>query len=209
VFTGIVKETGILENIVKKGRGSEITVKCKKILKEIKLGDSISVDGVCLTVSSFTKYSFSAYASEETLKRTALNSLKKGCYVNLEPALKPGDFLGGHFVQGHIEGIGRIVSVERKGDEAEVKMKIPEELLKNVIPKGSIAISGVSLTVSRIEGDIITVFLVPQTLKSTNLNNLGKDAPVNIETDIICRTVVSFLEKKDNLSIKKLIEEGY
>lgn len=209
MFTGIIKEVGVVWKIEEKGRGREIKIKCKDILNNLNLGDSVCVDGVCLTVSSYSKDSFSAYASEETLKRTTLSSVKRGHLVNLEPSLKLTDSLGGHFVQGHIEGVGKIVSVLKKIDEIGLKIKIPKELAKNVVKKGSIAISGVSLTVSEIKDDIITVFLIPQTLSSTNLKNFNKNSLVNIETDIICRTVISFLEKKGNLSIRKLIEEGY
>lgn len=209
MFTGIIKEVGTIDKIEKAKQGIKISVKCQKILQGLNLGDSISVDGVCLTASSISKNSFSAYAGEETIRKTTLSQLKKGALVNLEPALKPQDPIGGHFVQGHIEGIGKVVDISKKGDEIHLKIKIPKELLKNVIEKGSIAVSGVSLTVSAIKSDVVDIFLIPFTLNSTNLKNLEKDSPVNIETDILCRTVVSFLEKKEGLTIKDLIDKGY
>ena len=209
MFTGIIKEVGTIEKIEKTGQGIKISVKCQKILNDLTLGDSVSVDGVCLTASLISKSSFSVYASEETIKKTTLAQLRKGAFVNLEPALKAQDPIGGHFVQGHIEGVGKVVSISKKGDEIHIKIKIPKELSKNVIKKGSIAVSGVSLTVSSFKNDTVDIFLIPFTLNSTNLKNLKKDSPVNIETDILCRTVVSFLENKRELKIEDLIDEGY
>jgi len=209
MFTGIIKEVGTIDKIEKAKQGIKISIKCQKVLEGLNLGDSVSVDGVCLTASAISKNSFSVYASEETIKKTTLAKLRKGALVNLEPALKAQDPIGGHFVQGHIEGIGRVLSISKKGEEIHLKIKIPKELLKNVIEKGSIAVSGVSLTVSAIKSDVVDIFLIPFTLNSTNLKNLEKDSPVNIETDILCRTVVSFLEKREGLTIKDLIDKGY
>lgn len=209
MFTGIIKEVGVIDKIEKTKRGVNLTIKCKKVLEGLNLGDSVSIDGVCLTVSSIFKYSFSAYAGEETLNKTTLANIHRGEEVNLEPALKPQDSIGGHFVQGHIEGLGKVVSVEKRGDEILLQIKIPKEIKKSIIKKGSIAVSGVSLTVSEIKGDVIKIFLVPFTLNSTNLRKLKKGSFVNIETDIICRTVVSLIENKEKIDIKKLIEEGY
>ncbi|MFB3850661.1 MAG: riboflavin synthase [Acidobacteriota bacterium] len=209
MFTGIIKEVGTIDKIEKAKQGIKISIKCQKVLEGLNLGDSVSVDGVCLTASAISKNSFSVYASEETIKKTTLAKLRKGALVNLEPALKAQDPIGGHFVQGHIEGIGRVLSISKKGEEIHLKIKIPKELLKNVIEKGSIAVSGVSLTVSAIKSDVVDIFLIPFTLNSTNLKNLEKDSPVNIETDILCRTVVSFLEKREGLTIKDIIDEGY
>lgn len=209
MFTGIIKEVGTIDKIEKAKQGIKISIKCQKVLEALNLGDSVSVDGVCLTASAISKNSFSVYASEETIKKTTLAKLRKGAFVNLEPALKAQDPIGGHFVQGHIEGIGKVLSISKKGEEIHLKIKIPKELLKNVIEKGSIAVSGVSLTVSAIKSDVVDIFLIPFTLNSTNLKNLEKDSPVNIETDILCRTVVSFLEKREGLTIKDLIDKGY
>lgn len=209
MFTGIIKEVGTIDKIEKAKQGIKISVKCQQVLQGLNLGDSVSVDGVCLTASAISKNFFSVYASEETIKKTTLAHLRKGTLVNLEPALKAQDPIGGHFVQGHIEGIGKVLSISKKGEEIHLKIKIPKELLKNVIEKGSIAVSGVSLTVSAIKSDVIDIFLIPFTLNSTNLKNLEKDSPVNIETDILCRTVVSFLEKREGLTIKNLLDEGY
>lgn len=209
MFTGIIKEVGFIEKIEKAKRGINLTIKCEKVLKGLNLGDSVSIDGVCLTVSSISKDSFSAYAGEETLKKTTLARIHRGEEVNLEPALKPEDSLGGHFVQGHTEGLGKVVSVTKRGDEVLIQIKIPKEILKSVIKKGSIAVSGVSLTVSEIKDDVIEIFLVPFTLNSTNLKKLKKGSVVNIETDIICRTVISLLENEKEISKNKLIEEGY
>lgn len=209
MFTGIIKEIGTIEKIERAGKGIKILVRCQKILNNLSLGDSVSVDGVCLTVSSISKTSFFVYAGEETIKKTTLGQLKKGTFVNLETALKPQDPVGGHFVQGHIEGIGKVVSVSKKGEETHLKIKIPKELSKSVIKKGSIAVSGVSLTVSSLENDTVEIFLIPFTLNSTNLKYLKKNSLVNIETDILCRTVVSFLQNKRGLKIENLIDEGY
>lgn len=209
MFTGIVKEIGKIRDIPSRKSGISLSVNSPVTCKEIKEGDSILVDGVCLTAEKIDNDGFSAYASSETLKKTTLKYLSRGNEVNVEPSLKAGEPVGGHIVQGHVEGIGETLFLKRKGEEALFKVEIPSELARYVAEKGSIAISGVSLTVSKIEGYSIEMVVVPFTLNATTLKNLKTGNPVNIETDIVARQVVSYLEKKEKLTLEKLVDEGF
>lgn len=209
MFTGIIKEIGTIENIKSINKGKEIKVRCKDTLSNLKCGDSVAVDGVCLTVTEIKKDHFLAYTSSETLNVTTLKYLKKGDEVNLEPALKPLDTISGHFVQGHIEGVGEVVSVTKKRGDIFLKVKIPNNLMDFIVLKGSIALSGLSLTVSTIENDVIGIVLIPFTLKRTTFKNIKKGTLLNIETDILIKSIKNLLEKEKNITLAKLIEEGY
>lgn len=209
MFTGIVKELGIVKEVKENGEGKIFKIECKKSLNGIKLGMSIALDGVCLTVTEFDNSSFSSYASSQTIGLTTLSTLKKGDFVNLEPALKADDTFSGHFVQGHIEGVGKVVSLNKNKNDHLLKIRVPKNLMECVVEKGSIAISGVSLTVSEIQGDVLSIVLIPFTLKNTTLLKLKRGNSVNIETDILVRSVQSLLKKQSNLTIEKLIEEDF
>jgi riboflavin synthase len=209
MFTGIIKEIGKIRAVVRRESGMEISVSAPSISPGLALGDSVSVDGVCLTVESFSKEGFRAYASAETTKSSTMKLIRKGAEVNLEPSVKAGEPMGGHIVQGHVEGLGEVVSFELKRGEGLLKIKIPGPLMETLAEKGSIALSGVSLTVSAISGTTISVIVIPYTLKTTTLKNLNGSSFVNIETDIVARQVVSYLRKKKSLTLQKLVKEGF
>jgi len=209
MFTGLIREKGRINSLKKKKAGLGIAVAAPVIRQGLNIGDSIAVDGVCLTVEELHPEGFEAYVSSETVAKSTLCSAKPGQQVNIEPSLKVGDQLGGHFVQGHAEGVGTVVSLEKKGEEAFLKVRLPESLMPAVAEKGSIAVSGVSLTVAEIKGNVITTAVVPHTLRSTTLADLKRSSRVNIETDIIARQVVSFLKKHKSLTVRKLQDEGF
>lgn len=186
MFTGIVEETGVIKSF----DGYNLTVQCSKILDGMKLGDSISVNGCCQTVVKFDKNSFSVNLSDETI--SLVKEFKSGDYVNLERALMPTSRLGGHIVQGHIDGKATYLG--------NFRFKLPKELAKYVVYKGSICIDGVSLTVSDINDDIFEVALIEHTLKNTTLQYLKPNDFVNIETDILGRYVEKFLSRDNNVS---------
>lgn len=184
MFTGIVEETGVLESI----KGSVITVRCKKVLENTKLGDSIAINGCCQTVVKLTAETFSADVSDETFKITNFKTLKKGDIVNLERALTPTSRLGGHIVQGHIDCTAKYLG----------NMKFQVENSKYIVYKGAITVNGVSLTVSGLDGNIFSVAIIPHTVENTNLKHLKTGDLVNIETDILGRYVEKFLSISHN-----------
>lgn len=197
MFTGIVEEIGLIKNF----DGHKLTVECSKVLENTQIGDSIAINGCCQTVTAMTTNSFMADVSQETLNITkGFNSTEK---VNLERALTPQCRMGGHIVQGHIDGTAKYLGNSR--------FEIPQELSKYVVYKGSIAIDGVSLTVSKIEGNIFEVALIPHTLENTTLQYLKSGDFVNIETDILGRYVEKFLSTQNNSNITEnfLKENGF
>ncbi|WP_250160114.1 riboflavin synthase [Caloranaerobacter azorensis] len=161
MFTGLVEEVGIVKSILKGTKSVKIVIKAKKVLEDIKIGDSISTNGVCLTVTDFTDDTFSVDVMPETMKRSNLKNLVPGSKVNLERALRLGDRLGGHLVSGHIDGTGKILSFDKEDNAVWVTIKPPEELLKYIIYKGSIAIDGISLTVAYIDNKVFKVSIIP------------------------------------------------
>lgn len=197
MFTGIVEEIGSIKDF----DGKNLTVECSKVLENIQIGDSISVDGCCQTVVSFGKNYFCTNLSEETLK--LVKGFKSAQKVNLERALTPQTRMGGHIVQGHIDGVAKYLGNSR--------FEIPKELAKYVVYKGSISINGVSLTIAKVEGNIFTVAIIPHTLENTNLKDLKTGDFVNIETDILGRYVEKFLSSHNNTSITEdfLRENGF
>lgn len=209
MFTGLIREIGRIRSLNKRKAGLGITVAAPETRNGLKIGDSVAVDGVCLTVEQLNPDGFDGYVSSETAARSTLGSARAGQQVNIEPSLKIGDQLGGHFVQGHAEGVGTVVSLENKGEEAFLKVRLPESLMSAVAEKGSIAVSGVSLTVAEIKGNVITTAVVPHTLETTTLKEMKRSSRVNIETDIIARQVLSFLKKQRSLTVRKLEDEGF
>ena len=196
MFTGIVEEIGLIKSF----DGHKLVVECSKVLDGTKIGDSIAINGCCQTVVSFSANSFSADVSRETLNVTI--GFKAGEKVNLERALTPQTRMGGHIVQGHIDGCAKYLGNSR--------FELPKELLKYVVYKGSIAIDGVSLTVSKTDGTSFEVALIPHTLENTTLKYLKLGDLVNIETDILGRYVENFLSAKDNdITVDFLRENGF
>lgn len=212
MFTGIVEEIGIVKSLEFKANGAKIVIGCQRVIEDVKIGDSIAIDGVCQTVIAFNSSEFSAEISDETLKVTTLGNLKSGNTVNLERALTLSSRLGGHIVSGHVDCKGKFINTEKLSDFYNLQFEIPEEQEKYVVYKGSITINGVSLTVANIVDNIVSVAIIPHTYNNTSLKDLKLGQDVNIETDILGKYVEKFLSAKDNkkgISMNFLQENGF
>jgi riboflavin synthase len=191
MFTGLVREVGTVASM----EDGRLVVDAPATAQGVQLGDSIAIDGVCLTVVACDDSSLSFDAVPETLARTALGTLDQGSRVNLEPALRAGDALGGHYVQGHVDGVGAVRSVEPEGEGNRVRFDAPAELLKYIVEKGSIAVQGTSLTVAAVDETGFEVALIPHTLQETTLGELEPEQPVNLETDVLAKYVEKLLPR--------------
>lgn len=215
MFTGIVEETGYVKSFKKQSDGALLTVGCRKILDGTKTGDSICTNGVCLTVSEIFKDGFSAMLSNETLEVSDFSDVKPNDKLNLERALRLQDRLGGHIVSGHIDCLGKIVSINKMSDFYDIETEIPHEMSKYVVYKGSIALDGISLTVADVKDNIFRVSIIPHTFNNTVLKDLSKGDAVNIETDILSKYVEKLLlfrdnkSEKSNISLEFLKENGF
>ena len=208
MFTGIIEETGRVKTITQ----NRITVEAKIVTEGTKPGDSIAVNGVCLTVTKIGKDFFDADISPETLSVTALDNLKSGSLINLERAVQVGARLGGHIVTGHVDGTGSGKYIKKEGGFYNIAIEIPSELTKYVVKKGSITVNGMSLTVADINTDIVSIAVIPHTFENTNLKNLQVGENVNIETDILAKYVEKFLSTSDNksgISMEFLMKHGF
>ena len=185
MFTGIIEETGRLKSL----RRGKIRIGCRLVLEGLKAGDSISTNGICLTVTKFDGESFSADVMPETIKRTSLEELTFGSKVNLERALRVGDRLGGHIVIGHVDGVGRIVSIRAEGNAHVFEIECDRAMLRQTVEKGSIALDGMSLTVMNVSLNSFSVSLIPHTMSATNFVEKKVGSLVNIETDLIGKYV--------------------
>ncbi|WP_306485698.1 riboflavin synthase [Anaerococcus sp.] len=196
MFTGIAEELGLVKEFKQKSDTVEIKISCKKVLEDTKLGDSIMTDGVCLTVTEMTDSYYRADIMNESLKKTKFDRSLLGKEVNLERALRFSDRLDGHIVQGHVDGVGRLISIHKN----VYRFKTTRDIGKYIVNKGSIAIDGISLTVSYEQDDIFEVSLIPETLSRTNLKNRRVGDLVNLETDILSRIVekLNRSEKKED-----------
>jgi riboflavin synthase alpha subunit len=196
VFSGIVERVGVVERAERAGAGLELAVRAD-FDPELKSGASVAVNGVCLTVERAHGGLFEATAVPETLARTTLAALRPGRRVNLERALRVGDELGGHWVLGHVDAVGRVQSVQRSGAEVRVAFEIPEAVRPYVAPKGSIAVDGVSLTVAVSEGSTATVALVPYTIANTIASDYVAGTLVNLEADLVARYLERLLASRE------------
>lgn len=194
MFTGIVEEIGKIKSF----NGEKLVVECKKVLENTQLGDSIAIDGCCQTVVDLTSNTFSTDVSPETLR--IIKGFKAGELVNLERALTPQSRMGGHIVQGHVDGVAKYLG--------DMRFEVSPELDKYIVYKGSITVNGVSLTVSKSEKNIFSVAIIPHTLENTNLKDLQVGDLVNIETDILGRYVEKFLSTKDNNLTEDFLKEN-
>ncbi|SDZ72808.1 riboflavin synthase [Selenomonas ruminantium] len=190
MFTGIIEEVGHVNRI----GGGSLVIDCHKVLEDVQLGDSIAVNGVCLTVTHFDKSSFTADVMPETVRRTSLAELKKGSPVNLERALTLASRLGGHIVSGHIDGTGEIVKFADEGNAILMTISAGPELLRYIVEKGSVALDGISLTVAQVTDSDFTVSLIPHTREVTNLGSKKTGSPINIETDVLGKYVEKMLQ---------------
>ena len=185
MFTGIIEEVGALERLA----GGEIAIRAKKVLEDVALGDSIAVNGICLTVTHFDAAHFVADVMPETVRRTSLAELKRGSRVNLERALTLRSRLGGHIVSGHIDGVGTIAAMQEEGNAILLTVRASDDILRYVVEKGSVALDGISLTVARVSAADFTVSLIPHTREITNLREKRMGSRLNIETDILGKYV--------------------
>lgn len=204
MFTGIIEETGALKSF----DGGRIEISCAKILSDIKIGDSICTSGICLTVTGFGENFFTADVMPETVRRT---SLETGGVVNLERALKVGDRLGGHIVSGHIDGVGKILSIRADGNAVFINVSAENNLLRQIASKGSVALDGISLTVVDATADSFSVSMIPHTRAVTNFKTKRVGSLVNIETDVLAKYVERLLNFKaaPELSLEFLQTEGF
>lgn len=196
MFTGITEEKGKIQTI----KNNSIIIECLKVLDGCKIGDSIAVNGVCLTVTEIGKSFFRADVSPETLKVTALNYLKTGDFVNLERALPANGRFGGHIVSGHIDGIAKVESIFKNGNFYDLLIELNPSESRYVIRKGSITVNGISLTVAEITGERVKISVIPHTFEMTNLSDLKSGDFVNIEVDVLAKYVEKFLSTSDNNS---------
>ena len=214
MFTGLVEEVGTVTNIVERGGNHRITIQAPTTAKELKTGNSVAVSGVCLTALDIKPDSFCADLAAETWARTSLSRIAQGAQVNLELPLRADGRLGGHMVQGHVDGVARFVGLEPipNADDFWLHLDIPEELEKYVVFKGSISIEGISLTVAKLDGLRLTIAIIPHTIKMTNLGSLKPGDPVNIETDIVAKYLEKWTrrdEQSGSLTVERLVAQGF
>lgn len=195
MFTGIIEEVGSVKGLRKSGKEARISISGERILHELETGESVSVNGVCLTAVEVGKGAFAADISEESLSRSTLGGLRLGTAVNLERALRLGARLGGHIVQGHVDGIGRVKAVREVGDGRVYIFSAPPEVWGYLVEKGSIAVDGISLTVSGLHEDGFSVAAIPLTVEETNLKGIAVGEAVNMEVDILAKYVRRYLER--------------
>src|SRR5208337_2389496 len=213
MFTGLVEEVGTITSLVERGSNHRITIQAPNSAKELKQGNSVAVSGVCLTALDINPESFCADLAAETWTRTSFSRITEGAQVNLELPLKADGRMGGHMVQGHVDGVGRMVALEPipNADDFWLHVDIPEEMEKYVVFKGSIAIEGISLTVAKLEGLRLTIAIIPHTIKMTNLKSLKPGDSVNIETDIVAKYLEKWTLRDDRvaLTVDRLVAQGF
>ena len=217
MFTGIVEEIGIVKSVQSK----VITIEANKIFDDLHLGDSVAVNGTCLTVSSFDNKIFNADVTQETLNRTNLGSLKNGSRVNLERAMTLSGRFGGHIVSGHIDGVGSIKSMKKDDNAIILTIEVPRQLMKYIVEKGSVAVDGISLTVASLTDNTFSIAVIPHTLKETLQKKKKEGDKVNIENDVIGKYVERLLtfkeddkensndSKKSNITMEFLLKNGF
>jgi len=218
MFTGLIQETGRIAKLkrltARNGRElTRITITARNVPAELKTGDSVAVSGVCLTAVQVKRKEFSADLAKETMQRTSLARLKKESVVNLELPARPQDRLGGHIVQGHVDGTGKLVSFKQiKGrDDWRLVLEIPASLARYVVAQGSICVEGISLTVAAIEGNRLEIAIIPHTFEATNLRGLQPGDPVNLEVDVLAKYVEKMITRDsgEKLSRDELMRRGF
>jgi riboflavin synthase len=217
MFTGIIEELGRVRNIEKRGEGARLIVEARTVTSGTEEGDSIAVNGVCLTAIDVAKDSFAADGSRETLQRSTLGSLRAGSFVNLERAVTPATRLGGHIVQGHVDARGRFLSATAHGGSWTVRIAYPQDITRYLVFKGSVAVEGISLTVAALTDEYFEIAVIPKTWAVTNLSHLSAGDEVNLEADIMAKYVERILtagrkvkdEEASGLTIEKLTELGF
>jgi riboflavin synthase len=206
MFTGIVEEIGKIGKITPIAGGITLKISAEKILEDVAVNDSVCIDGVCLTVTKFDKNSFLVDAVGATLEKTTFNEIKVETMVNLERSLRLNDRLGGHLVQGHVNGIGIISEIKKLGENYLVEILIPDELEKYLIKEGSIAINGISLTIADLNKNEVSLSIIPHTWHNTNLKVQKVNSKVNVEIDILAKYVEKLLTRENDSSSKAITE---
>ena len=221
MFTGITEQVGTIESLQNHAGGGTLRIHIPaasnendSVARAMKLGDSVAVNGCCLTVTEFGAHHFSADLSGETLRRTNFGEKKSGDLVNLERPLAAGARLGGHFMQGHVDGIGRVTRLVPEGDSWWLSVRVPEDLRRYVAEKGSIAIDGISLTVAKWHDGVVDIAVIPFTHAHTNVAKMCPNDAVNVETDILAKYVESLVKTEKSaphsgITLKHLVEEGF
>jgi len=216
MFTGLIQQVCTVKSLKRSGGAASLAVDLQNLAKQTKIGDSIAISGVCLTVAGLNDSSANFDISEETLSKTNLGKLTAGSKVNVELSLRAGDRFGGHFVLGHIDGTATIKKIDRKADFATMRFTAGTELLSQIIPKGSVAVDGVSLTIADMDKTGFIVALIPETLRKTTLGLAKSGDTANIEIDIIVKTVKKHLEfalgslpRQEGMTPDKLMELGF
>lgn len=215
MFTGIVEEVGRIARIEQNGENRRIVIEAVEAPKELKPGHSVAVSGVCLTALDITPTTFAADLAPETWVRTSFSRITPGARVNLELPLKADGRMGGHIVQGHVDGVGKLIAFERipNSENFWLHVEIPVDMEKYLVYKGSISIEGISLTVAKLEGLRCTVAIIPHTVEMTNLGTLKPGDPVNLEADIVAKYVEKWFKQRDNetpaLSVEVLAAKGF
>lgn len=215
MFTGIIEEVGVIKSLKKSGEGMELEVSCKKVLMGSKVGDSIAVNGVCITAKKISNNLFIGDVMNETLNATSLQNLKSNQAVNLETALTLNKPMGGHFVLGHVDTTGLISKITKEGFSKVVDISYPSEFRKNLIDKGSIAVDGVSLTIHKLTDSYLQIKLIPHSVSETNLASISEGDLVNLEFDFLGKYALNVLmgvkqeESKSNISKSFLAENGF
>jgi riboflavin synthase len=214
MFTGIVEEVGRVTGIEQRGENRRITVAADNVVRELKPGDSIAVSGVCLTAVDIQPGWFCADLAPETWERTAFSRMHEGALVNLELPMKADGRFGGHIVQGHVDGVGKLIALERIADSGSwwLRVGLPDDVEKYTVYKGSITIEGISLTVAKLEGKTSTVAIIPHTVEMTNLNSLRPGDPVNLEADLIAKYVEKMMARESAeaaLTLEELVQQGF
>jgi riboflavin synthase len=214
MFTGLIEEVGKVIALSGDQGTRRLTVAATELPREMKKGDSIAISGVCLTAVEIKKNSLGFDLAVETLARTSLSRLAKGALVNLELPMKAGGRMGGHIVQGHVDGVARFLGlgkIEGK-DDYWLRLEIPTDLAKYVVFKGSISVEGISLTVAKVEGSEVTIAIIPHTYEMTNLKQFKRGYPMNIEVDIIAKYIEKMLlgqAAPGNITLERLVAEGF
>jgi riboflavin synthase len=215
MFTGLIEEIGTIKKIdIIAGGGNQITIQADKILSDLKIDHSVAVSGVCLTAVEILKDGFKVDAVGETLEKSTLKNIHIGQKINLERAMQLSDRLGGHFVQGHVNGVGKVKQLLQRGENWFLVVDVPEHLQKYLISEGSIAIDGVSLTIANLQSTEIGVSVIPHTFKNTIISEYKINQSVNIETDFLAKYVENFIlaysqDGKSGLTMDKIKELGF
>jgi riboflavin synthase len=213
MFTGIVEEVGRITRIEQRGENRRITVSAEHAPKELKTGDSVSVSGVCLTALDIKPGSFCADLAPETWVRTSFSRVHEGTLVNLELPMKADGRFGGHIVQGHVDGVGKLTAFERIAESGNwwLHIELPHDVEKYTVYKGSISIEGISLTVAQLEKNRCTIAIIPHTVEMTNLHSLKPGDPVNLEADLIAKYVEKMMngDAESSLTVEDLVQQGF